>query len=379
MPGTLHLINDLKAFEACRDEWISFSDSCPLAAPFCGPRVWMPWLKAHPHFEPAVFEWRKGGDLLALIPMCRKGTRLEMATSLHLDYQDVAATDLDAAVAAVRAILQFESDDSSALVFPQVAARSRLAAALASPELAGFCHQEGRFWSRCPVASLDLGRDSFDTALPARQRKDYRNAGNRLARAFPDHHVEHHGPGGFDPALLDDAAAQHRENQYRKEGESVFANPAYAAFLKEQLAAGAPLCLSTVREKEGGPLIAFNLGYLGRATFYYYLTSYSGQHASLSPGRWLLVDSLRHWSERIEGSILRFDMLCGEEDYKFRWATASYLVSRVVMIPRRLTNLPRILAYSTVYGLKNAKHRLLARTDGSRRIDVEPEDLVLPS
>jgi hypothetical protein len=51
----------------------------------------------------------------------------------------------------------------------------------------------------------------------------------------------------------------------------------------------------------------------------------------------------------------------------------------VVLIPRRIANLPRILAYSAVYGLKNAKNRSLLNGPGHRRLhDPETEDIVLP-
>jgi CelD/BcsL family acetyltransferase involved in cellulose biosynthesis len=302
-----------------------------------------------------------------------------MAASPHLDYQDIAATDTESAVRAILAVAGKEEVASSTVIFPKVASGSRLDRALADPRIATSTHQESRYWSRCSVASIATGpgRDFF-SAIPARQRKDYRNASRRIAEAHPGNRVEHHGPGNFSPGLLDEIADLHRANQYRKKGDSVFADPSYLDFLKEQAVSGSPLCLSLLRESTAGPLMAFHLGYFARETFYYYLTSYGAAHAHLSPGRWLLVDALRHWQER-SGSSLRFDILCGEEEYKSRWTYEGYEVNRVVLIPKKLTNLPRILAYSAVYSLKNAKNRhLLGRNGGGHIQDPQPEDLVLP-
>jgi CelD/BcsL family acetyltransferase involved in cellulose biosynthesis len=375
----LHLIDQLDQIEAMALGWNAFAERCRLAAPFCGPNAWIPWLKAHPNLEPAVYEWRSDGELKALLPFYRTGRRLEMAASPHLDYLDVAATDTNSAVEAILAVAAKEEAASSTLIFAKVATGSQLARALADSRIAASTHHESRFWSRCSVATIETtqGRDFF-SAIPARQRKDYRNATRRISEAHPGNQVEHHGPGNFSPALLEEVADLHRANQYRKKGNSVFADPSFLNFLKEQAVSGSPLCLSLLRESYEGPLMAFHLGYLARETFYYYLTSYGAAHAHLSPGRWLLVDALRHWNER-SGQPLRLDMLCGEEEYKSRWTSEGYEVSRVILIPKKLLNLPRILAYTAVYGLKNAKNRhFLGRDAGGHIPAPEPKDLVLP-
>ncbi len=380
MPSRLHRFDRLAEFEAKSEEWLEFSRRCPLAAPFCGPGVWLPWLRTCADREPAVFEWRSVGELRALLAMFRRGSTLEMASGPHLDYQDIAALDQESAVAALLALVESESAQSTTLVFPKVAEGSRLARALADRRVAEFVRVESRYWSRCPVATIPrVAGVDFSSSLAARQRKDYRNATRRLAETFPKLVAEHHGPGRFDPARIDEAAAVHRANQYRKKGDSVCADAAYLAFLKALAESDAPLCLSLLRDQPGGAPLAFHLGYFADDCFYYYLTAYAGEHAKLSPGRWLLVDALRHWHGRVAGEALRFDMLCGEEEYKSRWPATPYLVSRVVLIPRRLANLPRILAYATVYGLKNARNRRLPGRPACGLVR-EPggEDLVLP-
>ncbi len=147
MPSLLHLIDQLDQIEAMAMGWNAFAERCRLAAPFCGPGAWIPWLKAHPHLKPAVYEWRCEGELKALLPLFRKGHRLEMAAGPHLDYQDVAATDTDSAIAAILAIMSKEEVGSSSLVFPKVAAGSRLARALSDPRIAASTHHESRYWS----------------------------------------------------------------------------------------------------------------------------------------------------------------------------------------------------------------------------------------
>ncbi len=379
MSDCLQLVDQFDRIEASLEEWTAFAERCRLAAPFCQPSVWGAWLCAHREYEPAVFEWRRGGELCALIPMFRHGRVLETAGGQHLDYQDVAAHGVGDASDALCALIEQERGRSSVIVFSKVAEGSMLAAATGDARLGEGGHLEERYWSRCLVAEIGAGDGGeFSQLLPARQRKDYRNAARRLAEALPNHCVEHHGPGGFDAALLEEAGALHRDSQHRKTGPSVFASPAYLDFLRTQAAAGMPLCLSLLRERPGGPLVAFHLGYFGNDTFFHYLTAYADAHAKLSPGRWLLVDALRHWHGRSQSGRLRFDMLCGEEDYKSRWPAAPYFVSKIVVLPRRLANLPRALAYSAVYGLKNAKNRHLLRRPSQFCRDPDPSVIALP-
>lgn len=375
----LQLVDRVDAVEASLGEWCAFADACRLVAPFCHPNVWGPWLLAQREGEPAVYEWRERGELRALIPMRRQGRVLEMAGGDHLDYQDIAALSVEDAIAALCAVVENERFRSATIVFSKVAEGSLLAAATGSARLAALGYLEERYWSRCLVAELPQGSGGdFSQLLSARQRKDYRNAARRIAEALPDHEVEHLGPGGFDPQLIEEIGALHQASQYRKSGPSVFQEAAYRRFLQSLTSSGAPLCLSLLRERPQGALVAFHLAYFSQDTFFHYLTAYADAQAKLSPGRWLLVDALRHWHERARRG-LRYDMLCGEEAYKSRWPANPYFVSKIVLLPKRLANLPRLLAYSAVYSLKNAKNRHLLHRPCNLRREGDPTSLVLPS
>ena len=52
-------------------------------------------------------------------------------------------------------------------------------------------------------------------------------------------------------SLIEEVAALHRRNQYRKAGPSIFEDAAYIAFLKEQAGSDSGLCLSLVRPSPG--------------------------------------------------------------------------------------------------------------------------------
>ncbi len=380
MPPGLTIIDRLADLDLRLPEWERLAERSGSFNPFCAPRVWVAWLKSFRQHTPAIFELRCDDRPVAVLPMYRTGERLEMACGPHLDYQDLLAEDHESAVSLLLAVIGPDGIRPTMAVFPKVEADSRLERALGDPRVGAASHLQCRFLTICPTTSYPLrpGQD-FIASLVMRQRRDYRNSQNRLSRAVPGFVAEHHGPAGIPDEAFEAAADLHRRNQHRKEGESVFTTPGYLGFLKEQSAAGVPICVSLLRKHPGGPLLAFNVGYFANDTFYYYLTAYAGEHADCSPGRWLLTDSLSHWSKLLIGDTLHFDMLGGEENYKARWAETSYTISRVVLIPRRLGSLPRVLAYTTVYGLKDIKNRLLGREAVNlARPHAEPGDVVLP-
>ncbi len=340
-----------------RAEWQRFVGSCSLASPFCRAEVWLAWYEAFPEFRPLVYELREDERLVALLPLYRQGPNLHLATECHLDYQDIAADSDAAACALVQAIIEREGAAGLSLTFGKVAEHSRLFSLLSDPRIASLASVQRRYWSVCPHTGFRLPEPGvLAGALTARQRKDYNNATRRVREAMPDHVIEHRLGSAISSEAIEAAAELHRSSQCRKKGQSVFSDPGFSEFLLRQAATDEPLMLCLLRERAGGPVVAFNLGYFTGDTYYYYLTAYDAGHAALSPGRKLLIDTLSHCAERMEGDHLRFDLLSGEESYKSRWATSFYEVWRFQIIPRRLANLPKMAAYRTVYGLKGAKN-----------------------
>jgi CelD/BcsL family acetyltransferase involved in cellulose biosynthesis len=377
----LHRYDQYGQFAERRQEWTAFADRCALSAPFCHPKVWLSWLAIFIEFDPIVYELRRGSELCALLPLYRQGSTLHLATDEHLDYQDIVAGSDSDAVSLLIGVIEEEGKKGLSLAFEKVAEHSRLRRALTSRSLAGVAAIRGRYWSICPTTTLDLqGPGRFLESLSSRQRKDFKAAARRIRETYPDYVIEQRFGNGIDAASLEQAASLHRENQYRKKGASVFADRDFAAYLELQSSMGASLLLSFLREKPGGPVLAFNLGYVSDDTYYYSITAYNGSNAALSPGRVLLIETLAHCADRVRGNQLRFDLLSGEESYKCRWATSFYEVARYQVIPRRLTNLPRVAAYSAVYSLKSAKNRLMRwRSGGERLPGLEHEPPVLTS
>lgn len=352
-----------------RVEWTAFSKGCSLAAPFCHPHVWMSWLEAFPDFEPVIYELRDGNELLAILPLYLEGTTLRPATGPHIDYQDIAAVSDEAAVELLVAVIQEAGERGLMLTFDKVAEHSRLRVAIDDVRVAGLASVQRRYWSLCPSATVEIrGPGRFLESFSSNRRRDFTVASRRIKEAFPDHVIEHHFGSGIDSALLSEAEKLHRENQYRREGESVFTDHRFTRFLVNQAGADAPLLLSMIRARPGGEPMAFILGYFAENSYFYYITAYDGAFVSLSPGKRLFIDTLSYCADRVGEGKLRYDLLSGEENYKSRWANSFYEVERIQVIPKRLANLPRVAAYSALYTLKSAKNRLLKWKAGGERV-----------
>jgi len=357
MPLEFDVVSRHDHLAARRTEWCALADRSPLTPPFCRPEVWLPWYEAHPALAPAVYELRRGGTAVAVLPMVREGSLLRMAADEYLDYQDFVAGSREDASALMDRILLLEGASASVLSFRKVSEHSLLGAVLEDPSLAEAASIRSRPWSICPTVSFPLspGRDLLE-CLPQRHRRNHRNADRRLSEGFPRCRARHWSGASIPPEAIAAAGDLHQANQYRKKGPSIFEQPQFRTFLDSQIADDAPLCLSVLETSEGGSLLAFTLGYFGRDTYHYYLTSYDGRHAEFSPGRWLLVETLRVQAKRVTGGVLRFDLLSGEESYKSRWAKSFYCVARKQVIPKRIDRLPRLAACSAIYGLKGAKN-----------------------
>lgn len=359
---TTHIlrIDDRARLAQSRAEWIEFSNRCAVAAPFCLPVVWMAWLEAFAQYDPLIYELREGEELQALLPLYKDGSTLHILTAKHLDYQEIAAISDDAAATLLAAVVEEEGGKGFTFTFDKVAEHSRLRIAIDDPRVGELASIKRRFFTICPSANVKLsGPGKFLSTLPGGLRRDCNTAARRAREAFPEHIVEHRLGSEIDRELISEAARLHRENQFRKDGDSIFNEIGYVDFLERQAIADAPILLSVIREHPGGKPMAFNLGYFADNKYFYYLTAYDGNYLALSPGRRLLAETLSHCADRVKDGEFRYDLLSGQETYKLRWATLFYEVDRIQVIPKRIANLPRVAAYSALYGLKEAKNRVL--------------------
>jgi CelD/BcsL family acetyltransferase involved in cellulose biosynthesis len=93
--------------------------------------------------------------------------------------------------------------------------------------------------------------------------------------------------------------------------------------------------------------IAFELGYLGKGTYFAHKVSYAPEHRKLAPGhvlRWHLLPRLF-----APDLFRRMDFFGRLTEAAERWLTGRYTVSRLVACPRRLTSRVLMAAYAKLW------------------------------
>jgi len=356
-------ISDRSLIRAHLGEWVSLHQAIPHHVPaFAGPALWLVWLEAFPEVEPAIFELRDEAGLRAVLPLYLDGSCFRLIGDEHLDYQDLLADSLESAIAVLRGALAYVASQNRYLSFRKVAESSMILAALRDEECSKQAVRIQRYWGTCPTACFAAGSAAkFLAGLSRNKKSAHRSATNKLKEAFSDSYFEMLGEEPFPESVLEQVAQLHRDNQHRKSGGSIFCDSRYGSFLQQQAVNGVPLRLSLLWEKPGGKLLCLILGYLERDTYFFYITSYQGAYHHLSPGRWLLVETLAHCADRIEGATLRLDLLTGLDAYKQRWAESYYNLYRVQWIPKGPSGFLWRTGYGLLYTAKGIKERLRQR------------------
>jgi len=360
------LISDRSIIGECLAEWTrlheSQQDGLPSVPSFAGPVVWLAWLEAFPEIEPAILELRDESGLRAVLPLYVDGFCLRLIGDEHLDYQDLLADGHEAAARLLQEALRIAAAQKRILSFRKIAEGSWIISALHNGYWLKDAVMIQRYWGTCPTATFDSGSaGQFLTGLSRNKKSAHRYATNKLKENFPNSYFEILGDAPIPEQVFQEVARLHRENQHRKSGESIFCDSRYISFLEKQSAYGMPLRLSLLWEKPGGMLLGFILGYLERDTYSLYITSYQGAYHHLSPGRWLLVETLAHCADSTNGTTIRLDLLTGLEEYKRRWAESYYLLYRIQLIPRGFGGIPLRIGYGLLYTAKRIKERVRQR------------------
>jgi CelD/BcsL family acetyltransferase involved in cellulose biosynthesis len=124
------------------------------------------------------------------------------------------------------------------------------------------------------------------------------------------------------PGEVIDALVRQKTAWCAEHGKSsVFAKPGAAAFFRRLAELGAEagnLHLSSLHC--GEQIVATHLGFVHADTFYWYMPSYDGAFAQVSPGRVMMMKCIG-WA--IDNGLGEFDFLRGEEDYKNSFANGT--------------------------------------------------------
>ncbi len=294
--GELFVHETLALFDALEDAWPGLTSAD--ASPFQTYAWNIAWYGGYATggFRPLVFELRRDGVTVAILPCYRDGRTVRLAGDRLCGYQDAIARnreDIASLLRRVRAWLDHEGRGCH-FRFEPLSEEGALHAVLRDPgslSPGSLRFEMPRALCRC--AELHGGLDGYLASLPRKRRSDLRHALNRLDRELPGTQVSilRDAEAGIDD--LWHAAAFHVAHS-RKEEESPFHDHRLIDLLA-RVAKDPDVGFQLAFLMSHGEVLAVDFGFVRGGRYYGYLGAYDRTYARLAPGKCLLLKRIDRW------------------------------------------------------------------------------------
>jgi CelD/BcsL family acetyltransferase involved in cellulose biosynthesis len=290
---------------------------------------------------PVIFELRRGGETVAILPCYLTGRTLRLAGDTICDYQDIITDDLAVVLPTLELVMDWLKREArrSHFHFERLSCEGLLYRALHEPMVAAGENLvfEKRF-APCPYVSIEGGLDAYLVSLPRKIRQDLRHSLNRLEREAPVARVVRLNSFSIRVDDLENAAEFHI-GHFRKEGVSPFADRRLIELLG-CVAKDPDVGFQLSFLANQGDLLAVDFGFVRGGRYYGYLTAFDPAFGRLAPGKCLLLRRIDGWVE--EDGVHILDFLSGDEGYKKGFTGgAAYHVWSMRLMPRDLRNRAR--------------------------------------
>jgi CelD/BcsL family acetyltransferase involved in cellulose biosynthesis len=346
---TGEVIRDIDGFNAFASDWDRLVDQSAVDPMFLSHTWFRTWWEAFGrNNELHVVAIRSGGQLVAAAPMMRtraaiygfKVDALHAIYNSHSPRYDFLVANQDPELYRRIWNLLAEASDVDAIVLPQVPVGSGTISAM--EELG---RQEGWFTGQwlapvAPVIRLSPDYEGFFNNLKSGCRLNLTKRYARLRKSGPVDVEVVREPSAVDEAMSEglriEAAAWKGEK-----GTAILSDSAAAQFyvrLAKRLADVDQLRLTFLRV--AGKRIALNYILQNRKTMYAVKIGYDPQYQSYSPGNMLLNLILK---DACAGGIEEFDLLGGDDQWKFEWTQETRDHRWLFLFRNRLR--PRLLHY----------------------------------
>lgn len=321
---------DLRELEP---QWHDLWRGCSWATPFQSPHWLLPWWECFGGADLFTVTLRGRGRLAGIAPMLiyeDAGERRMVMLGVGIsDYLDVVSDDdlaREFALAVWDAALQ-SAGEWDVLDLQQLRTHSSLLTRPLPAELSD--HVEPQ--DVCPAIALPVGARTIDDVVTTAFAKDiryYRRRAERYGR------VEFVRADSRNAALdgLDWLIALH-STRWRSQGEQgVLADPAVCAFHRHvvpRMFDAGMLRLYLMKIDERVVACIYNLAHRGR--FYCYLSGFDPDFERTAPGKLMIAHAIEQACA--EGAAV-FDLLRGQEKYKYAWRPRDYVNYRRMITAR---------------------------------------------
>jgi CelD/BcsL family acetyltransferase involved in cellulose biosynthesis len=363
---TVEKIADLKGSERLREEW---NDLLQTSTADCLFLTWewlfTWWRHLGGDRELFIVTVRSGRELLAIAPLARRAHRLAgvipvrslefLGTgSVGSDYLDVIARR-GRESEAVRALGEYLASEKLVVEMAQVKSNSGLAAELAR-ELGtrGWSLAETKT-SVCPFIRLSgHSWQSYLATLGSEHRYNLQRRLRNAARQFDLRFEQARSEGERREALAILVELHHLRWRDRG-GSDGFHTPVLLAFHEEvsRLALERGWLRLFVMSLNGKP-VASLYGFRYQHVFYYYQSGFDPVYSKYSVGLLAMALAIK---SAIEERAEEYDLLHGDEQYKFHWAKEVRELSRLDVYPRHA----RARLYKGVRETSRAAKRIVRR------------------
>lgn len=340
MPVPIHVseATTVEELEQLRPEWSDLADRCPWATAFQLPEWQLPWWHHLGGGELLAVVLRCDGRLVGFAPLFVHGfpwepRELSLLAAGVSDYEDFLL-EPEIATEGTELILQHIAGGSargshgdeqtwSTCDIPELRAVSPLVNARVPATLSADLSPS----STCPVLQLPTTNDELQRRLPSRFRRKLRMVAHRLERSGNFEYVR--ADPSTTPALMDTLFKLHEQRWNAQDQPGVLTDPRLRNF-HDIVAAGmmskGKLRLYALRLNGDDAAVFYGFAHAGR--MYSYLTGIDPSAGYYSPGTNLLHHVI---SEAISEGMQEFDMLRGEEPYKYLWGAVARQNQRLTM------------------------------------------------
>ncbi|MBI4638168.1 MAG: GNAT family N-acetyltransferase [Candidatus Rokubacteria bacterium] len=338
-------IEDAAAFEKLRGEWTALLSTCTSDCLFLTWEWLFTWWK---HLAEdrrlSILVVRSRGELIAIAPLAWRPRRLSHLLSVRSleflgtgsvgsDYLDLI-TRRGLAVEAARALAAHLVDGTAVMGLAQLEPGAPNAWRLAA-EL------ERRGWSVrsagtsvCPFIDLAGGSwESYLDGLGPAHRYNFRRRLRQLSR-LGELRLERVETEAQRRAAVRALVTLHHMRWYPRGGSSALHSTSLVAFHDEFSGLALErgwLRLFTLR-LDGRP-VASVYGFRYRDRFYFYQSGFDPSYARQSSGLVALGLSIK---AAVEEGVKEYDLLHGDEEYKFHWAHRTRALQRLELYPPRV-------------------------------------------